>query len=389
MGSLRDKFVGKTEDSQKESYSRRRDVGKFRKIYVGLPIEEWQMKEGEHSVDIIPYIAGKKDPNTKEGAITYRCECWVHYGVGLNEDAYLCTSQLPKHVATPCPICEHVFELRKKSRSGNISETHEKELTDEIKRWTPKRRCFYNVWVHDTLNDEKSGVKLFDASHYLFEKPLVEQSKLPRGGGFIPFADPDRGKTIIFTREGTGTNTKIVGLKFDDRDPIPDAILSQAISIDEFIEMVAYEEIEKAFLSAKEDESEDEENDDKKEPLKNETSRFVEQYRKEMSSEKQEAPKYEGDDDIPFDNKQEKKLEEQARPAVTETLPKEEQKPTKVVAEKTPEKQSSEVLTCPVEGGRFAVDAMAFPDCEECKANEMCLDENERRRASVKGRARR
>lgn len=83
----------------------------------------------------------------------------------------------------------------------------------------------------------------WESSYHLSEKNIVAIAKNNRTGEFIPFADPDEGKTIEFTREGKGVTTDYTGFKFVDREPIPDEVLDQAVCLDDYIQILSYDEL--------------------------------------------------------------------------------------------------------------------------------------------------
>jgi len=107
------------------------------------------------------------------------------------------------------------------------------------------------------------------------EEKIDEIARLPRGGGYIPFSDPDEGKSICWSRKGTGQeNTAYLGHRFIDRESaIPDRILDKTFALDQVITMhTDYDEIKNAFNST----------------LKNETPTEDEPF--EDSEEEQEVP---------------------------------------------------------------------------------------------------
>jgi hypothetical protein len=82
------------------------------------------------------------------------------------------------------------------------------------------------------------------------EEKIEEIAKLPKGGGFVNFSDPDTGKSLAWTRKGSGmTNTQYLGHRLIEREePIPDKILDMTFPLDSIINMhPEYAEIEKEF----------------------------------------------------------------------------------------------------------------------------------------------
>jgi hypothetical protein len=227
------------EQRLQESYNSKDDSGKFKSIFVKDAVGNtpmWKCSEDEHFINIIPFIAGKNNPNTKPGQFAYSLDIFVHRKVGINEDSYIC---LARSYGKKCPICDEQAELRKQD---DYDEKYVKSLN-------PTRRVIYNIECLDSDKEVKKGIQLFEVSHYLFEKELAEIAKKPRGGGFILFSDPDEGKTVFFRKSGNGpTNTEYKAFKFEDREePVSDEILDSALCLDELIHIPTYDEVYNAF----------------------------------------------------------------------------------------------------------------------------------------------
>jgi hypothetical protein len=227
-----------------ESFGRKDSSGKYKNIFKeGTDVKLWKCTEDFHSLDIIPFLAGKNHPQEKPGTATYLVDLWVHQRVGPNEDSYVCPA---RNYSERCPICEYANTLRSQGASD-----------EEIRAISPKRRVVYNVVCYDTAKEEQKGVQIWEASHFLTEKNFLAISRSPRGGGFIPFADPDDGKTVSFTREGSGINTKYLGFQFSDRDyVISDETLDEARVLDDLIHVPSYEELKEVFFQGDEEAAE-------------------------------------------------------------------------------------------------------------------------------------
>ncbi len=232
---------------QQESYSHRDDSGKFKSIFLEtIPKSKfWKPTEGEHQINIIPYLAGKHDPKVPEGQQTYLLDIWVFGGIGNNEDNFVA---LARNYDLPDPIAECQKEMRQDPDHDD----------DAVKLLSPKRRAIYNVEVLDNPKEQAKGIQLFDASHFSFEKPLTERSKLPLGGGFVYFADADEGQIVSFeAKKGSFTNkatgkviTKLdyVSFQFIPRTtPISDELLQSTHCLDEIIKIPTYDELKAAF----------------------------------------------------------------------------------------------------------------------------------------------
>lgn len=236
---MRKSLLNKTQ----HSYEHREDSGQFKSIFMDDPsLKFWKCKSGEHIVDVIPYKAGPNDPDTKEGEYTYVLILWVHYGIGVNQDAYVCPA---RNYGLPCPICEYREELRKQ-------EDYDEDL---VKSLNPKRRSIYNVVVYDSEKEMAKGVQIFDVAHWFMERTLVSMAKTPTRPGeritdpWIPFSDPDSGKSISFERKGEGKQSDFIGHKFVDRNySLPDEYLTSAYTIDQWVIRASYEELKDAFF---------------------------------------------------------------------------------------------------------------------------------------------
>lgn len=251
--AMRQALLSKT----KHSYETREDSGQFHSIFKdGTGTIFWKCGEGEHLLDIIPYLCGKFDPDKslKPGDDTYVLILWVHYGVGVNQDAFICPA---KNYGKPCPICEDRERIRKE-------EGFDEEL---VKSLTPKKRSIYNIVVYDNDKESAKGVQVWDVAHWFMERLITPLAKAPSRGTktvpFIPFADPNEGKSISFERKGTGANnTSFLGHKFVDRDyALGDDILGLARCLDDLISQPSYEELRSAYYGEIQ-ESEDEIVDD-------------------------------------------------------------------------------------------------------------------------------
>ena len=202
----------------------------------------WKCTEGGHTIDFIPFLAGKNMPKISggsigEGEFTWLVELWVHRNVGVLDAPYICPARTN---GEPCPICEYLNQNR---------DSMSKEDFDAMKA---KRRTLYLIWCHDNSDEEKKGVQLLDIAHWFMENNLKEIAERPKGGGTVLYFDPDVGKNVLFTRRGSGmTNTQYLGYRFDDREePIPDKILDQSFALDSLIKYTDYDEIHKAFYGA-------------------------------------------------------------------------------------------------------------------------------------------
>lgn len=219
-----------------------------------VKVKTWNCSDGEHLVDIIPYVAGPNDPNVKEGDPQYVLDIWVHRGVGALQQSYVCPQ---KNFKTRCPICEKQLQMR---RSGEFSD-------EEISGLNAKRRTMYNMYCWDSKEEMRKGVQIWEVSHFFFEHHIAELSKRPKGGGFIIFSDPDNGKSISFKKKSRGSNLEFLGHRFEDRDEeseVTDEMLEAAVCLDELIHIPTVKELQKAVEEGFASEDDDDEKPSRK-----------------------------------------------------------------------------------------------------------------------------
>ncbi len=290
----KEKFVGKKkstksifselDEATKKSYESKDSFGEMTDYFKkGVKIKKFFPKAGEHLLDIIPFIAGKNHPTISEGKPAYVLDVWVHRNVGSDGGSYVC---LQKNYKQRCPICEHQRLMRKE---GSYTD-------DEIKALDAKRRVVYNVVCYDSQEEISKHVQVFETSHFFMEKHLAELAKRPKGGGFVPFAHPEEGKSISWTISKKGQYGEWFGHKFVDRDEdITDETLEEAHILDEIIHIPSIKELEKivktAFAPADEDEEEDYEEDEEEMEDEDEVDKDEDE-----EEEEEEKPKKKGKD---------------------------------------------------------------------------------------------
>lgn len=211
----------------------------FNGYLVDLPRPRFgKIPVGAFVFDVIPFIAAKDFGTAiRKGSQQYVLDLWAHTNVGVNNDTVVCPSAT---LGQRCPICEE----RARLESSGVP-------FDEWKKFRPKRRVVYNIWVHDPSRaEENKGVQILEGAHFSFENNIQGIARNPITMEYIYFMDVDNGKSIAMTRTGSGaTDTKYSGFQFvDRRGPIPDAILEQAIPLESYVKVLSYEELrQRAF----------------------------------------------------------------------------------------------------------------------------------------------
>lgn len=243
MALDRSKFGGQgIRNAVQQSAQSVNDSGGFRNYMLdtGRPVYR-KIPAGIFVFDIIPFIAQKDFGNIKTGTVQYVLDVWAHMNIGPTRDSVICPAST---LGLPCPICEE----RSRLESNGADQ-------DAIKALKAKRRVVYNIWVHDNAHiEENKGVQILEGAHFSFEKNIQSIARHPVTGEYIFFADIDLGKSIAFTRTGTGaTDTRYDGFQFvDRRAPIPDAIVEQAVALESFVEVLSYEELSSKFHAGRE-----------------------------------------------------------------------------------------------------------------------------------------
>lgn len=329
---------------KRQKASQRVAAGSFGILKTTTDAKTWKCDNGRHDIDIIPYVAGKHDPQVKEGEYTYVLEVFVHNKVGAEEDkTFIC---LHKTYGKPCPICEY--------RKRLIEEEADEDLIESLKV-SKYPRSLYNILCHDDPRKSKEIV-IFNTSHFLFEKQLVEMAQsTPRQieEGYDPiidFADPEDGYGISFTREGEGRNTRITGIRFNKRKKaISEKILERAYVLDEIIHIPTYDEVYEAFWGqSREDKERDEEEEDERRPSRK-SSRSRDESPKRGSRRRDEEDEPEEDEDGEDDS----------------------------YLNKNPKKgKKKKENECPADGV-FGQDHETLDACEECDVWAACLAASE------------
>ena len=316
--------------------------------------------EGKHRINIIPYtIKSKNHPLVKRGEaeigeMDYVMDFFVHRGVGPSEKSVLC---LKNTYGKPCPICEHAAALRK---SGKEKEANALKAS---------RRVAYNI---EDLK-EPGKVKVFETSHYLFEKELIEEARDDEEGGFIDFADPEEGKEIKFRASKVSKNgmefTEFKSFSFENRDEkIDDELLEKAVSFDEILTVPTYEEVEK-ILYGDDDEDEEEEKSSKKSDDEDEEEEDNEEEEKPVKKpSKKSEPVDDEEDEEEEDEKPMKKSKPKAEPEDNDEDEEEEEKPAK----KSESKSSKDCGECPYHH-KYGTDCDETDDCDDCDIWHKCV----------------
>ena len=343
--------------------------------------------EGKHRINIIPYVIKTKNhPLVKSGEAEigekdYVLDFYAHRGVGPAEKTVLC---LKNTYGKPCPICEQAAALRKAGKEK------------EANALKPSRRVVYNI---EDLK-EPGVLKVFETSHYLFEKELIEEARDDDEGGFIDFADEEEGMEIKFRASKVTKNgmefTEFKSFGFEDRDdPLDKKLLEDAISFDELLTVPTYEEAEK-ILYGDDEEDEDDDEDEPKSKKSKKSKSYDEDDEEDDDEDEDEdeddeepAPKKsskksklddEDEDDEDEDDEQEDDEQEDEEPAPKKSSKKSSKKSKSDDDEdededdepKSKAKCGGNCEKCP-HGHKFGEDCDDFDECDDCDLWPKCV----------------
>jgi len=205
-----------------------RKGGKWKPIFLdSAKFEKWVCREGDHIIDIIPYL--DNDDNFQ-----YKLELLVHQKIGPDEGNFICPKTFGSN--EECPLCS--------ARSTALAEDNQALA----KLLSHKERVIYNIVCYDSAKEEKKGVQVWEASSYLAEENFQAAAKKRikgGGGGKVAFADPDNGRMISWERTGSGINTRYVGFAMEPRDEvISDDILDEAHILENLIDIPSIETLQ-------------------------------------------------------------------------------------------------------------------------------------------------
>src|SRR5487761_2598770 len=195
-GSTRGGDRGSRESSERSGYryqSRSPDAMKKRgdqggtdfDTYIKDIVNMFKPNDGDNIIRALP--------PTWDNPEHYGLDIYVHYGVGPDNQAYLC---LEKMLKKPCPVCE---EMHRASKTGD---------EDYAKKLKPNKRVlFYLV----DRNNEKDGVQAW-ASPWTIDRDICKISVDKRSGEVLELDNPEDGYDIEFERKGKGERTEYIGL---------------------------------------------------------------------------------------------------------------------------------------------------------------------------------
>jgi len=250
-------------------------------MLLGKKPPSYSLKHGSkdnevNSIDFLPWVVTQKwykNLRTKSGLTTnldigdwdYKCELPVHKNVGEGNDTLICRRLA---FGEKCYDCEKLFEEYEK----------EKQDDKKVSAYRPSWRCWYNIYDYsEESNPDGVYMVMEDVAYGNMEKAIL--AKADDGEETILYSDIEIGKTVkLKGREEIFMGIKFVKIlnedyiEFENRDPYTEEdIIGKTVSFDALVKLCTYEEF-KAIR-----EGIDKEDDDAKEPSKDETGKEEEQ----------------------------------------------------------------------------------------------------------------
>ncbi len=232
-------------------------------------------------LDILPFVVGKGNPWADEGELHYERTYFVHRGIGVENNSYVC---LAKTFGKKCPICDFRAKLIKDPDADE----------DLIKSLGPKERQLFNVI--DTQDRDK-GIQLWDISFHLFGKALDARIRnADEDDGYETFAELEDGLTLkLGIEEGHYGKISFYGVETIDfkrrKEDYDEDVLDEVHCLDEIIKETPYKELKKILLQTEDEDDEDEDDKPKSKKSKKKKSK------KKQRDEDEDEDEFEDDED--------------------------------------------------------------------------------------------
>jgi hypothetical protein len=269
-------FKGQATAAAAESAARRSGYG-YLKLPKGLGVFSPEVGKSV-TLDFFPYeVTTKNHPDKHEGtgraikgAWWYKRPFKKHGNVGADNETVVC----PTSIGKPCPICEY---KTKRAKDGADKE--------EIRSLKANDRDLYLVNPLDSAKHDAGKMYLMDISDYNFQAFLDKEMK-----DDVPddFFDPEEGVSlkVRFASETMGAGKPFAQADkitvIDRKKQYKEAFYMEAPSLDTFLTILTYDELEAKFFEVDKEETDsdedaprakktskkvvDEEEDDEEEP---------------------------------------------------------------------------------------------------------------------------
>ena len=194
--------------------------------FIRPEVEVLQIGEGEHAFRIIPPLAEE----------TWTDSFFLTAGTHWLGKSILCPRSIPA-LGQDCPVCQEFFERRKRG-----------ELPQELRGLKPVYRHLIWVWYFPLDGRQPPNhPHVYPCPDTLLDSILrAAQDRITKA--LIPFLDPQRGRLVMFTRTGTGLNTRYVNVALDQNElPVPEEVLGQVRLWKDTLVVPSQEELEAAL----------------------------------------------------------------------------------------------------------------------------------------------
>lgn len=199
--------------------------------YLNTNLKRYALHEKKNRLSIIPFEVTQANnyDQIEVGELWYKASVLVHPQVGVNKQMILC----PKMFNKRCPLCEAEAALREEGAEWN---------DPSCQALRAKKREVYNVIDEDKPEE---GIQILEVSYNIFGKKLDAEIDDDEANGIFP--DPDEG-LIVVARGVTETfaNRNYINIDkitFEERDPLDNAVLEDAVDLHKALKLLSYDEI--------------------------------------------------------------------------------------------------------------------------------------------------
>lgn len=230
-----------------------------RAFFLRSDVPLYTMAIGDHVLRVMPPY---------KGGDFFGLEIFVHSGIGINKDSFLCTekTKLFAEEKLSCPICAKAAKLAARGAAD-----------EEVWPLKPRKKVLFNIV---DLDKPRDGVKVWvcpitaadDIVRLCYDKRTKELKDI---------TDPEEGYDIYVTREGEGLQTRYKGIQTDKTTSAIDAVYLDGIhDLAEILILPDEKTIKRALAeddevfddeTAKEDEPSQHWEDERRKPIVEET----------------------------------------------------------------------------------------------------------------------
>lgn len=227
--SRRCESLQRADEVQREQRQRSRNA-KYR-VDKGTPFYEAKPKIAY--IDMLPYVV--TIPNCvhklEVGEHNYRRAVKIHYDVGVERKNLVC----PTTNNLPCPICAYAANLKWETDREQIMSLRARD------------RDLFNII---DLENQESGVQLWDVSYHAFGKLLDQEKKMNPDYSFMAQLEQGYTLRVRFEEDTTGSfkYIKAARIDFEPRDDYQPDILKEVYDLDAILDILPYDELEAEFL---------------------------------------------------------------------------------------------------------------------------------------------